>query len=121
MTSKLMEPLGDVVYPNGGVCSLTTLMPDGTMVEAATVGDEGILGIEAFFGDDPIAAGETMVQVPNGSIVGLSVHAFRKELGERGGLHDIIGRYAQVTFAIDCVQRAPPSTTALCSMALDDT
>ena len=96
---KAGEPIRHVVFPNGGVCSITTLMPNGTMVEAATVGDEGMLGIESFFNDDAIAAGESMVQVPNGSVVRLSIKAFRRELTERGGLHDLIGRYAQVTLA----------------------
>src|SRR4051812_5341696 len=40
-------PIAYVYFPNGGVFSLTTLLPDGTMVEAATVGDEGMFCIEA--------------------------------------------------------------------------
>jgi hypothetical protein len=31
------EPLQDVYFPNGGVFSITTMLPDGTIVEAATV------------------------------------------------------------------------------------
>jgi CRP-like cAMP-binding protein len=96
MLHKLGEPIRHVVFPNGGVCSITTLMPDGTMVEAATIGDEGMLGIEAFFSDAPLAPGDAMVQVPDGSVVKLGIHAFRRELARQGVLQEAVGRYAQV-------------------------
>src|SRR2546430_6820834 len=59
------EPLEYVYFPNGGVFSVTTLLPNGTAVEAATVGDEGMVGIEAFFSDDAVAPGQTLLQVPD--------------------------------------------------------
>jgi CRP-like cAMP-binding protein len=52
---KQGEPIRQVYFPNGGVCSITTVLSDGTTVEAATVGDEGMLGVEAFLTDDAIA------------------------------------------------------------------
>jgi CRP-like cAMP-binding protein len=42
------EPFSAVYFLNGGVASITTILSDGTTVEAATVGDEGMLGVEAF-------------------------------------------------------------------------
>jgi CRP-like cAMP-binding protein len=93
------EPIQQVYFPNGGVCSIITLLPDGTSVEAATVGDEGMLGLEAFFTDDPVAPGETLVQVPDTDAVRLDVAVFRRELAERGALHHVMGRYAQVVIA----------------------
>lgn len=36
------EPLTHVYFPNGGVFSITTVLPDGSQVEVATVGDEGM-------------------------------------------------------------------------------
>jgi hypothetical protein len=44
------EPLRAVYFLNGGAASIVTLLADGTMVEATTVGNEGMLGIEAFLG-----------------------------------------------------------------------
>ena len=44
------EPIREVFFPNGGVASMTTVMQNGSMVEIATVGDEGVVGINAFFG-----------------------------------------------------------------------
>jgi CRP-like cAMP-binding protein len=88
-----------VYFPNGGVVSITTVLPDGTTVEAATVGDEGMLGIEAFLREDAIAPGETLMQVPDTNGERLSVEAFRREVARHGALHDIMGRYTQVVLA----------------------
>jgi hypothetical protein len=43
---KTGEPFRAVYFLNGGVASITTALSDGTMVEAATIGDEGMLGID---------------------------------------------------------------------------
>ncbi len=93
------EPFRHVYFPNGGVCSITTVLPDGTTVEAATVGDEGMLGVEAFLSADAIAPGETLIQVPDTSAERMSVEDFRSEIAHRGSFHDLIGRYTQVVIA----------------------
>jgi CRP-like cAMP-binding protein len=90
----LNEPIREVFFPNGGVCSITTVMADGSMVEIATVGDEGFVGINAFFGGD-IVAGETMLQVPDGSAEALSVEPFNDEIARRGALFECAQRYSQ--------------------------
>jgi CRP-like cAMP-binding protein len=96
---KQGEPLQHVYFPNGGVCSITTVLADGTTVEAATVGDEGMLGVEAFLTDDAVAPGETVVQVPDTSAEMMSVEDFRREIARHGALHDLLGRYTQVVIA----------------------
>ena len=55
------EPVRQVYFLNGGVASMTTVMQDGSMVEIATVGDEGMVGINAFFGG-AMLSGETMMR-----------------------------------------------------------
>ena len=62
--------------------SITTVLSDGTTVEAATVGDEGMLGIEAFLSDDAVAPGEAFMQVPDTNAEMLSVEAFRREVAK---------------------------------------
>ena len=89
---KQGEALRYVYFPNGGVISITTVLQDGTTVEAATVGDEGMIGIEAFLRDDAIAPGETLMQVPDTDGERLSVEDFRRELREHGALDDLIGQ-----------------------------
>jgi CRP-like cAMP-binding protein len=88
-----------VYFPNGGVISITTALSDRTTVEAATVGDEGMLGIEAFLGADATAPGDTFMQVPDTNAEMLSVESFRRELGHRDALFDLMGRYTQVVIA----------------------
>jgi CRP-like cAMP-binding protein len=88
------EPIRDVVFLNGGVASITTVMLDGNMVEVATVGDEGLVGIEAYFGGG-VSAGETMMQVPDTSAEFMAVDSFRQELDRRGPLFDCVQRYSQ--------------------------
>jgi CRP-like cAMP-binding protein len=93
------EPLQYVFFPNRGVASVTTVLSDGAMVEAATVGDEGMLGLEAVFGDRAVSTGDTIVHVADASVERLPVEAFRRELARQGALHALMGRYAQVMVA----------------------
>ena len=122
---KYGEPLEYVYFPNGGVASVTALLGDGTMVETATVGVEGIVGLEAFLGARPVAVGETMMQVPDTSAERLEVSAFRRELARQGVLFDLMGRYAQAARclhdAVGRVQRETPHPGAMLEMAADDT
>ena len=92
---KQGEPFGSVYFPNGGVLSITSGLADGTMVETATVGNEGMVGIEALFSPDPISPGTTMMQVPDTDAERLSVGAFREELARGEAFSAIMGRYAQ--------------------------
>ena len=117
------EPLRAVYFPNGGVASITTMLLDGTMVEAATVGDEGMVGIEAFLGADAVAPGETLMQVPDTNAEMMSVEDFRREVGEHGALHDLLGRYAgrhRPDDAINRLQRHASGATTLRSLAAHD-
>ena len=43
-------PIREIFFQNGGVASVTAVMHDGAMVEIATIGDEGLVGIDAFLG-----------------------------------------------------------------------
>jgi len=96
---KAGEPLQAVYFPNGGVASITTVLSDGTMVEAATVGDEGMLGMEAFLCANAVAPGETLMQVPDTNAEMLSVEQFREELARHGAFHELMGRYTQVVIS----------------------
>ena len=55
---------------------MTTVMKDGAMVEIATVGDEGLVGINAFFGG-AMFGGETMMQVPDTDAEVMSTESFQ--------------------------------------------
>jgi CRP-like cAMP-binding protein len=68
LTAKLVlqrpnEHISEIVFPEGGVVSVTTMMLDGSSVEVATIGAEGLVGINAFLGG-ATSNSESMVQVP---------------------------------------------------------
>src|SRR3954471_20507326 len=78
------DPIEYVYFPNDGVASVTSVLATGAMVETATVGDEGMVGIEAIFADRAVSTGETIVQVPGTTIARLGAAAFRAEIARRG-------------------------------------
>ena len=93
------EAIGEVYFPNGGVCSVTTVMSDGRMVEVATIGNEGVVGIGAIFGRE-ISNSESLVQVPGTDAFALGVDAFRAELEHCAALGMVINRYIQAFLAL---------------------
>ena len=88
------EPIREVFFPNGGVASMTSVMQNGAMVEIATVGDEGFVGISALFGDGAMP-GQAMMQVPDTDAEVLRVDIFRRELARQGPFFDCVQRYSQ--------------------------
>jgi CRP-like cAMP-binding protein len=87
-----------VYFPTGGMFSLVTPLPDGTVVESAAVGNEGVIGFEQLLSDDAVAPCETIAQVP-APVLRLPVRVFLQELGRDGRLRLLIGRYAQFVLA----------------------
>jgi len=71
-------------------------MSDGTAVETATVGNEGMVGLPVFHGVDRTAA-QAFCQIP-GDAFRVSTAAFRGELQYRGALGTLLGRYAEALF-----------------------
>jgi len=96
---KRRAPIRYVYFPNGGVCSVTAMMKNGNAVEVATVGDEGMIGIAAFFGGLAMP-GESMVQVPDTNAERMPIDAFHREMDQRGALYDAVNRYSQATMAL---------------------
>ena len=84
----------DVYFPNGGVYSITNEMQNGGLVEVATVGREGMLGIGVFFGDRA-GIGRSFQQVSNGPLPSMAVARFVKETAAAGPFRDVVGVYAQ--------------------------
>jgi CRP-like cAMP-binding protein len=84
----------DVYFPNGGVYSVTNQMRDGELVEVASVGTEGMLGLGVFFGD-ATGTGRSLQQVPNGLLPAMTVRRFRHHTSTAGPFRDVVGRYAQ--------------------------
>jgi CRP-like cAMP-binding protein len=87
-------PVTDVYFPNGGVFSVTNEMRDGALIEVATVGREGMLGIGVFLGDRS-GAGRMFQQVPDGPFPSMTVGRFVKESATAGPFRDVVALYAQ--------------------------
>jgi CRP-like cAMP-binding protein len=98
MTGRTLQeqgaPVTDVYFPNGGVFSVTNEMRDGALVEVATVGREGMLGIGVFLGDRS-GAGRTFQQVPDGPFPSMTVGRFVQESAPPGPFRDVLALYAQ--------------------------
>src|SRR5581483_9274128 len=56
------QPVEYVYFPGGGFCSVLTVMTDGTMVEVATIGREGMVGLSAVVNGRARELSTTMVQ-----------------------------------------------------------
>ena len=85
-----------VYFPNGGVFSITTQMRNKALVEVATVGREGMLGIGVFLGDRA-GTGRTFQQVADGQVAALAVVPFVREAAAGGTFREVLGLYAQAT------------------------
>jgi CRP-like cAMP-binding protein len=89
-----------VYFPNGGFMSVVTVLADGGMVEVATIGSEGMVGISA------VGAGYreptlTMVQMEaSGPCHRLPADVFRRELGRHGALHEVVSRFSHALMGI---------------------
>ena len=89
---------GDVVkhvyFPGGGFCSIMTMLEDGDMVEVATIGREGMVGISAVRLRGTATA-TAMVQAETHLSYRMKAEAFREELGRGGAFSDLIAHYLQ--------------------------
>ena len=86
----------DVYFPNGGVFSVTTRMHDGALVEVATVGREGMLGVGVFLGDRA-GTGRSFQQVADGPVAVLAAAPFVRATASSRTFREVVGLYAQAT------------------------
>jgi len=96
------ERVRALYFPNGGVVSLVTALADGGLVEAGSVGDEGLVGVETVFGPDARSTCETIVQVTadgeTAEMIGLD--ALRQAIAARPAVRQAVGAYGQALFGM---------------------
>src|SRR5437870_4344767 len=78
------EPIAYAYFPLSGVISLVVVMADGTAVEIATIGNEGMAGHSLFLGVDT-TPGTAFSQVA-GEAVRIKAGAFKEEVSRGGAL-----------------------------------
>ena len=104
------EPYSHVYFPEVGVISIVNEMADGAMVEAGTVGSEGMAGLPVLL-DAESWPSVTMIQIP-GEIVQIPTPVMVDLVARRPALRRVLNRYAQA-FMIQVAQ------TAACNRAHD--
>ena len=95
----LFEP-GEVIdcayFPLNGVISLVTPLEDGAIVEVATVGNEGVVGV-------PMVAGGSLavraISQVSGWVLRMDADTFLEEMRRTPELRDIINDYVQALFS----------------------
>ncbi len=103
--NEVHAPITYVYFPLRGVVSAVTLMQDGNIIEVATIGNEGLVGLTAFLGNQGS---------PNRMIVQVEVEAlrmdadvFRSETSGSGPFRQVLVLYSsayafQVAQAVAC-------------------
>jgi CRP-like cAMP-binding protein len=87
-----------VYFPESGMVSLLGVLTDGTAVETASTGREGMVGMPIFHRTDRIAE-QAVVQLP-GSALRMTAEALRECLTESKPLEDLLHRYAASIFML---------------------
>jgi CRP-like cAMP-binding protein len=76
---------------------MVTVLADGRMVEIATVGREGMVGVSAI-SEGPAATFATMVQGETDTCYRMAVHALRLEVERRGRFAELMATFSQALF-----------------------
>ncbi|MBD1880931.1 MULTISPECIES: Crp/Fnr family transcriptional regulator [unclassified Coleofasciculus] len=91
------EPIKYVYFPDRAIVSSLTTMADGSMVEVALVGNDGVVGLPAALGDN-IATTIAMVQVPD-SAMRMKASVLKTEFQRGASLQSLLLRYMQALHA----------------------
>jgi CRP-like cAMP-binding protein len=100
-------PLLHVYFPKSGVLSSVIVLEEGRVVEAATIGNEGMVGLPALLGLDFTTATVTS-QVPGDSLR-IPTPAFMQVINRSGPLDLILRRY--IAFSLRSAYQAVACNT----------
>ncbi len=102
---RAYAPIDFAYFPINGVVSAMTIMDDGSAIEVATIGNEGIAGLSAFIGGET-SPHEVMVQVA-GDAMRIEAEVLKKEAGSDGPLRKLLSLYnialqTQIGYSVAC-------------------
>jgi CRP-like cAMP-binding protein len=89
------KPIDHLFFPISAVFSLVGTADDNVLVEVATIGREGMVGLPVFLGR-PTSPHASFCQVPGRAAV-MSAGALRSVLSDDGALHGLLNRFTQAT------------------------
>ena len=81
-----------VYFPGASLCSIISQMSDGSGIEVACVGSEGVVGLNTLTGETP-ANPNGFVQVGNGPVEYLPVVLFERELARNGRFREVVDQF----------------------------
>jgi len=87
------EPIKYAYFPLSGAVSVLSLMEDGGAIEAATVGNEGMVGVPLLLGTKQIPT-QVIAQIP-GDALRMKAEVFIREVYWGCPLHTLLLRYTQ--------------------------
>jgi CRP-like cAMP-binding protein len=93
---KTNEPIASVYFPASGVGSLVSVMNDNTIVEVATVGREGMIGLPLFLGSDKMPM-QTFIQIA-GYGFQMKAESFKEAITRGKALVEALNLYTQALF-----------------------
>ena len=94
------QPVTHVYFPGGGFLSIVQILADGTMVEVATVGREGVVGVAPMLAPDGRSLAATMVQGEADTCYRIAAADLTAELQQGGVLADLVNRYSRAAGAM---------------------
>lgn len=102
---ELRGPIDYAYFPTGAVASHLTVMLDGSAIEVATVGNEGLVGHTAATGGRT-SPNKVIIQIGDGGLR-IEAQALRREAGRAGPLQDLLDVYhtafmVQVSQSVAC-------------------
>jgi CRP-like cAMP-binding protein len=81
-----------VYFPGTGLCSIINKMADGSGIEVACIGNEGVVGLNALSGDTPLER-NGFVQVADGTVEYIPAVLFERELARNGRFREVVDRF----------------------------
>jgi CRP-like cAMP-binding protein len=88
------RPMRHVYFPGHGLCSIVRRTREGRTVEVASVGAEGLVGIDALFGTTA-GSWQPVVTVPDTAALAMSTQAFHGEMERHSAFARSIRSYAR--------------------------
>jgi CRP-like cAMP-binding protein len=98
------RPMPTVYFPVDGIVSFLTTLGVGQAVEAASVGWEGMVGVEVFLGGEGTDNIKIVCQV-DGKAWAMDASTFRRESATPGPFREVVERYAR-TMLVQTTQSA---------------
>lgn len=90
---ELNEPIDRVCFVEHGIVSIVSVFANGTAVETATIGPEGMVGLPLYFGVDQMSA-QGFVQVTGEGWI-VPKDQFLRVLAKSAALRTLLGRFTQ--------------------------